>query len=278
VQNLLYKSFFIALILCSVFGSIILLAPASLTAEKSEKSVIWKNVADDISLGSYDFSHYLLFSSRMTLVKTSLQRYRLGVLRASEFGKRRESINQLAKSYGAVFGINANFFDEEGKPLGLVVSDRTMHKQIHGGGKVLTGVFQVTRDSVSILRRSDFQSANVVDAVQAGPRLLLEGNKISGLNETPSYSRRAGVCITKDKEVIFFCLDSGFFGITFEELQNFLTREDVGCVDALNFDGGGSAQMYLDSKLPGAPNDFESIYIAGRDKVPVGVGLFLRSE
>jgi len=282
-QKKFWFGFSAALTLASTICVILLLfpiatIPGTLAAQENTVPVQWQDVADDLSLGSYNFSHYLLFSSRMTLVKTSLHRYRLGVLRAAELGKRRASISELSKSKGAIFGINANFFDEKGQPLGLVLSDGTLHKPVHGSGKVLTGVFQVTRDSVSILRRSDFNLRNVLDAVQAGPRLLLNGEKISGLSETASYSRRAGVCLTKDNEIIFFCLDSGFFGLTFEELQEFLIREDVGCVDALNFDGGGSAQLYLDSKLPGSPDNFQSIYIAGRDKVPVGIGLFLRPD
>ena len=64
-------------------------------------------------------------------------------------------------------------------------------------------------------------------------------------------------------------------GVSIAEIQNMLLQEGVDCRDALNLDGGGSAQFFLDSHLPGALPELQEVTIHGRDDVPVALGLFI---
>ncbi|MCB0336241.1 MAG: phosphodiester glycosidase family protein, partial [Bdellovibrionales bacterium] len=194
------------------------------------------------------------------------------VLRAVSFGQTTSSAKALALKSNAVMTINANFFDENGKPLGLVVSQGIQQQKIHQGGNTLTGVFFVTRENIGIVNRSNFQSDLVIEAVQAGPRLLASGNKIKGLNKNEIRTRRSGVCVDKKKRLIFF-ITTGFMGITLHQLQEMILTPDIGCVDALNLDGGGSAQMYLDTQHASGQSKIDNITIHGSEPVPVMLAL-----
>jgi hypothetical protein len=65
----------------------------------------------------------------------------------------------------------------------------------------------------------------------------------------------------------------GIFGGTLREVQSALLRPELGCVDALNFDGGGSSQLYFSASIEGHPGGTREEWLPGRDEVPVFLGL-----
>ena len=71
-------------------------------------------------------------------------------------------------------------------------------------------------------------------------------------------------------------ITSGYVGVSIAQMQSVLTSPDIDCVDALNLDGGGSAQLYLSKDLPGAEKEAEEILLHGSDRVPVILGLVPR--
>ena len=66
------------------------------------------------------------------------------------------------------------------------------------------------------------------------------------------------------------------FGSSLREIQNLLLRPELGCFEALNFDGGGSSQMYISGDIPGHQGATREEDFPGRDEVPVALGLFRR--
>ncbi len=250
--------------------------PEESEAEPPGKGSIWRPYAEDLDLGELTRTTRTFFSSRLTLVRTSLTKYRVGVVRAAEFGTRRSDVKTMTRLSKAVVGVNGNFFDEQGSALGLIISRGILQQKIHRGGTTLTGIFQATRRSVSILNRQTFTPENALEALQAGPRLLAGGAPISGLRESLTPSKRAGVCIDKENRLIFYAVSSRFIGLDIEELQEALLLPEIACIDALNLDGGGSVQMYISEKLPGIAKDAKEFYISGDDEVPVMLGLFLK--
>ena len=112
--------------------------------------------------------------------------------------------------------------------------------------------------------------------MQGGPRLLANGAAVPGLRDVNSSSRRAGVCLDKDNRLIFFCVSSSLSGVSLAELQTALRAPGIDCVDALNLDGGGSAQLYVSSELPGSVREASELSIRGKDEIPVALGLFLK--
>jgi uncharacterized protein YigE (DUF2233 family) len=163
-------------------------------------------------------------------------------------GPRRAMSDAVAAS-GARFAINANFFDVNDRSLGLIVSGGKTLRQAHPVS--WQSIFSIDRDgSAHITRRDDWVRTppGVVTAVQAGPGLVVNGARNRVAKAQPSL--RSGVCITDEGKVRFFVTAPGSFADVHEmvELAARSDSEDgLGCSDAMLFDGGPSAQMYLET-------------------------------
>jgi hypothetical protein len=71
---------------------------------------------------------------------------------------------------------------------------------------------------------------------------------------------------------------SGMFGCTTRQLQELLTHPEINCVDAINFDGGGSSQLFIGPHDPEpSAREHEENY-QGEDDIPVAIGLFQNSS
>jgi len=210
----------------------------------------------------------------MTLIRANNKSVRVSVIRAAEFGLKRATAQTLCKASGASVCVNANFFDEKGDPLGLIISHGILHHKLHQGGKTLTGIFQVTRLNAGIINRSEFVQGNVLEAVQAGPRLIVKGAAVTGLKDESS-SGRSGICIDKDDRIVLFAGYFRFPGVTLSDIQAILKTDPIHCIEALNFDGGGSAQLYVNPEKIDSLNNQPKLSIEGFDEVPVVLGLFV---
>lgn len=235
----------------------------------------WTKIADDLELTELPIETDSILTPRLLLIRTSLNRYRPAVIHASDYGWKSNNVRKLAQASNAALVINGSFFDEHGKPLGLVVSRGIVYNRLHLGGKTLTGIFQVTRSGIDITSRNDYETRSVIEAIQAGPRLIANSKPVIGVQNKLAISRRSGVCIDAKNRLILFCISSGLVGMSLPDLQRVLL--DIGCRDALNLDGGGSSQLYLNQKLPGAATSLEELFLPGQDDIPIGLGLFINS-
>jgi hypothetical protein len=225
-----------------------------------------------LEVARFNFNVGVVFSSSIVLVRAQPRRYAARVIRAAQFGWKRASVRTLCQHSGARVCINSNFFDEQGRPLGIVMSRGIIHNPIHRGGGTLTGVLYSTQTALRISHRERFLPEGVIEATQAGPRLLANGVPIEGLKSSALSSNLSGACIDAQERLIVFRVASGMFGCTFHQLQQLLTRPEIGCRDAINFDGGGSSQLFI-SADPAAPSSTDESY-PGEDDVPVALGLF----
>ena len=223
----------------------------------------WQHVTDDLDAADTSISFGVLSSARVYLYRTSMKRFSVQVIRAQRFGLRKAPVKVLCDLAHASICINASFFDEQYRPLGLLIEKGAQIQKIQKGGNLLTGIFQVSRDDASIVTREAFSSPKILEAVQAGPRLIENGSLVTGLKEEDVSGRRSGVCIDSEKRIIIYAVTAPLFGISIREVQKRLLFADIGCQNALNLDGGSSTQ------LSGQP--FE---IAGEDEVPVALGIF----
>ena len=240
-------------------------------------SVQWTDLGEDLQLGHAALEGGSLLGADLRLVRSSLKRYRVGVVdAASELHRPRASVRTLARATGAVVGVNANFFDEQGLPLGLIISRGNNLHRMHMGGTTLTGVFYATRNSIGIKNRAEFRGEAVLEAVQAGPRLMADGKLLSGLRDTASVSRRAGVCIDERRNLIIYCVASGLRGLALSDLTAILADPRINCRETLNLDGGGSAQLYVARSEFLKGEGGEDLMVEGRDEIPVMLGLFRR--
>jgi hypothetical protein len=238
----------------------------------------WRPFGDDLELLELAPSSQTLFPHRLLLIRTTLNRFRVGVIRAKEFGSVANTAHILAERSHAAVTVNANFFDANGEALGLIVSRGTLFQKVHRGGGTLTGLFLLTGKGPTIMHRNDFRETVVQEGVQAGPRLIVNGAPLTAVRASDDSSRRAGVCLDYKGRLILFCSSSTFGGLTMQELQEMLLAVPVGCREALNFDGGGSAQLYVSADVPGAVKDATPLSLPGRDKVPIVLGLFATEQ
>lgn len=155
------------------------------------------------------------------------------------------------------FAINANFFDQDFKPLGVVMS----------GGRSINPKHPVSWQSVfyvdakgrpgivPIPEWDDVRDPKT--AVQCGPRLVVRGERNQVARAKPTW--RSGVCIDRDAHVVFFATDPK---AQFDVHQMVTIAADrLQCVEAMLFDGGPSVQMFL--RRDGAP-----VVVEGDKRVP----------
>ncbi|HMP32043.1 MAG TPA: phosphodiester glycosidase family protein, partial [Saprospiraceae bacterium] len=85
------------------------------------------------------------------------------------------------------------------------------------------------------------------NVIESGPLLIMKNMKMP-LDYNPFNQNRhprTCACITQD-DILFFTIDgrtNEAYGLNLFELTDFLLAFD--CIDAINFDGGGSTTMYI---------------------------------
>ncbi len=245
--------------------------------QSDENLVTWRKLADKISLGVIKLPGGF-FPGEVTLLKTKLKDFQPRVVRAKEYERKRSTVKWLAEKARAPICINANFFDPDGNPLGLVVSRGVKYHNTHHGGSTLTGTFLAFSDRALITHRSTVGAEYGLEAVQAGPRLVANGAPLQGVGNEKNFSRRSGLCLTQSQELILFAVTSALRGASLSEMSRALVNPAVKCQDALNFDGGGSSQLYVSQEVDGAAPEFKGIELAGRDDIPVALCLFPRNQ
>lgn len=237
----------------------------------SEEPISWQEIRPNLETTTFSLPSKFYTSADLTFIRFSLQNYKINVVRASDITGNRGAIDTITQKAKAIAGINANFFDEAGNPLGLVLSRGIIRQQIHQGGNTLNGVFMLTPDGAAIKDRRSVNFHALTEAIQSGPRLL-DKKKPLKISPAEGYSRRSGLCIDESGRILFFVTGSSFFGITLEQLQKSLLTTGIDCSDALNLDGGGSAQMFAASSKEG----IKDILIPGTDPIPVALVLYNR--
>ncbi len=239
----------------------------------AEPEIAWEALGTDLEQANAKLNPDSVFSASVVLIRSSLTNYRLQVLRAADYGWKRANVRAMCKEAGASACINSNFFDEQGRALGLVISRGIIQQKMHRGGGTLTGVAFVTPKSVGIAHRDAFSPEGVIEATQAGPRVLDDGQLVSGLKESSFRTNLSGICLDDKGRVVLYRVSAGVFGASLPLLQRLLLAPGVKCVDALNFDGGGSSQLYISGEIPGHAGSVREESFPGRDDVPVALAL-----
>jgi exopolysaccharide biosynthesis protein len=224
-----------------------------------------------VSTGLYWLSDAIYWpvylSPAIIAVKSDLTNYKIKVRTAKEFGRKLITAQEVARRTGSIFVINGSFFDQTEKPLGLVVSRGNLLSPLHRGGTTLTGIFQIKNNRPQIIHRDAYNPTGVIEAIQAGPRLLVNGAK-TPVNKDQSRSFRTSICVNDHEEVIFASSTRWIIGITLKEMQTMLKK--LGCKEALNLDGGGSAQFVY---TPPDNQISQRKELVGKDQVPIVIEL-----
>ena len=225
----------------------------------------WHLVEPGYSVGRYSIGgKQYIFSSEVLILKFSPNYFKFIAVSSNKFGVKRSDVKTLTEKTLGVAGINANFFDEFENALGLVLNDRITVNRVHQGGFLLSGIFLVQNNIPQIIHKGSINQFQPELAIQSGPRLIANSSQLKVKNPE-GRTRRSGVAITKDGDVLIYATLLRFPGASFEEIQKMLLSLNV--TDALNLDGGGSSQLYA-RKNSAFSHD---VLISGGDTVPVAL-------
>jgi uncharacterized protein YigE (DUF2233 family) len=195
------------------------------------------------------------------------------ILRSAQYNVKSVNVKTLAEKSGAIAAINANYFDENGKPLGFLKAASSEVTPQISPAALYTGVFAVKDHLPVIVHRDRFTPEQADEALQAGPLLLMKGDSLAVSLGAGRQRRRALIGIDREQRLIIAVTDSLFGGLSWVELQELFGAAQwrLQARDLLNLDGGGSAQLYLRA------GQFEE-YVTGATEVPVVIGFFPRTN
>lgn len=251
------------------FLFVLLLLPRGANAQEAATAKFWQEILPGFEFALYEIpTNQSVLKSEVFLLKFSLKDFTVLAATAQDVSSKRTTVDILAKKFRGVAAINANFFDPNDNPLGLVVKNGLTTNRLQNGGNLLTGVFYLTHDNkASIVHRDSLPEKKPKVAFQSGPRLLASSNRLP-LKEPDNPTRRSGVATTANGEIILFATRLRYPGASFAQLQDMLLDPRINAVDALNFDGGGSSQLYIKAQ---PPHFGEDVFISGGDIVPVAL-------
>jgi uncharacterized protein YigE (DUF2233 family) len=179
----------------------------------------------------------------------------------------RNTARSVARSKDAPFAVNANFFDKSRQPIGVVVQSGELVRSPNNKS-TWQSIFLVKRDGTARIVMPSSWPAHEDEAwmaVQAGPRLVIDGHTNQGLKNNYA-AERVGVCIKKSGDVLFFANPTGR-KLHIKEIARVARRGEsdggLACRNAMLFDGGHSVNFFADG-------EDKSVTIEG-DPVPVFV-------
>ncbi|MBI2988635.1 MAG: phosphodiester glycosidase family protein [Deltaproteobacteria bacterium] len=195
------------------------------------------------------------------------------IMRSLQLNPKGANVKTLAEKSGAMAAINANYFDEKGKPLGfLKVAADEGNWQI-SKSSLFTGIFGIKDRLPFIIHRDQFSPELADEGLQAGPLLLHKGIALPVTRGAGRQSRRSLIGIDKEQRLIIAVTDSLLGGLTWVELQEIFGsgQWQAQTTDLLNLDGGGSAQLYVRGM------QIEE-HVPGTTEVPVVIGFFHKGK
>jgi len=213
------------------------------------------------------------YTIELTLARFDTQLITARVLDSGEFQLRSASAKTFAEKSQAIAAINANYFDERGRPLAYLKTRVKEVNRILSKHSLYTGVFGIGESGAFVTHRDEFAPSQASEALQSGPLLLHRGVPLAVSPDLGRYARRAVIAVDKNGALIVAVADAVLGGLGLAEVQKLFadSRWHVDAVELLNLDGGGSAQLYVKS------GKFEE-WLPGTSEVPVAIGFFSKTR
>jgi uncharacterized protein YigE (DUF2233 family) len=203
---------------------------------------------------------------RLHLLRVDLKKLRIIPIDARVFGSPLLNVREMGKKTGALAVLNANFFDTDNRPLGLVLQNGKIKNGIHP--TQWYAAFLIKNNKAKVLKVfKQSQVRGYQSGIQAGPRLVVAG-KIPKLKN--KKSPKSAVGIDRQGRVLLIASEGS---LEIHQLAELLARPTaqggLGLSHALNLDGGSSTQFYLNA-------GGKSVYQPGLTGVPIALGVFTR--
>ena len=155
---------------------------------------------------------------------------------------------------GSLAAINGGFFNPDGSPLGLVITDGQSRGAFNSHSFLGTGI--IDGENTILSHRKSYQESS--ELVQSGPRLVWEQERLIGLSKS------------KERPRSFVIWDgNNHFGIghadraTLQGLANNLQAqpfEGFHIKYAINLDGGTSCDLWVSNQIPGGGFNKSSLF------------------
>ena len=239
----------------------------------------YKNVSNQAS----EFSKVSIYATQIitdTLFKSN-QRINLLMINKKSLGELSIDVgyndfglintSQIAKNNNAIAAINGGFFDVDNggsvtyfeKNDSVISRTRPPELKWAKADSIINGAILLTKNQtlkIQAAKTEQFyeKSKNETFVILNGPLLLKNSisQKLPNLNITNNRHPRTCLCTTK-KKIIFITIDGReeqADGMNLFEVQKYLLS--IGCVDAINLDGGGSTTMWTKDKgIVNIPSD-----------------------
>ena len=148
---------------------------------------------------------------------------------------------------------------------GKVLEFSTARLAIPDGGYVVVGpkdklMGLVSQSEVEVTINTNPNWENVKHIISGGPYLIKNGSVYvdvaeQKLNAITGRNPRTAIGYTTNKNLVMVTVDGreeNSIGMTLTELANFM--KEIGCVEAMNLDGGGSSVMYVGGQIVNTPS------------------------
>ncbi|MBX3167155.1 MAG: phosphodiester glycosidase family protein [Candidatus Eremiobacteraeota bacterium] len=185
-------------------------------------------------------------------------------------GLPKQRSQEFLQQSGALAVFNGGYFDPQDRVLGLLYAGHWIQSK-PAGGPAFGGVFSLIGDKPGLqpifqISETEYQGLrNAPDLrfmIQCGPRLLANGQPVSGLEKT--FSRRTAIAYDEQGRLILLA-SAPAYALSFSQLQAYL-RDQLKVKWALNLDGGSSTQCSVKGRVENP----------GYSPVPYALGVFAR--
>jgi len=165
--------------------------------------------------------------------------------------KQKSSSLFTKNQYGCQALINGGFYDKNDKPIGLVVADGKQYSNSQNNSTMNGFIYQIESD---IFISKNPPQGLITWALQTGPLLFLNNNKLILKLSGDEKARRTAVLTTDIGEIIFVSVFdnnnnmSGPFLIDLpSKLEEISKSENFKIENAVNLDGGSASAFITDN-------------------------------
>ena len=153
-------------------------------------------------------------------------------------------LDEAVREAGGLAGINASYFDENTRPLGLVWVGGREVQGPRSGSRLLSGVVASGSNGLDLFRVAELRLDGVLDAIQAGPFLIDQSRPVAGLNADKA-ARRTVVATDGRRNWAILTLSACTLADASQILHETRLFDGRPVRRALNLDGGGSTGIFV---------------------------------
>lgn len=154
------------------------------------------------------------------------------------------SLEEAVREVGGLAGVNASYFTEDFRPLGLIWIGGRQIQAVQPGSRLLSGILTSGQRGLDLYRPSELRLDGVSDALQAGPFLIDQTREVSGLNSEKN-ARRTVVATDGKRQWALLTLSACTLADAAQILHESRLFGGNPVRRALNLDGGGSTGIFL---------------------------------